>query len=133
MAFGRELQLEREKRGVSLEAVSERTKISTRFLEALEIDDFSSLPGGVFQRGVVRSYCETVGLDQAEWLRRLSSMVEGSQVDVDWASFAENIKKSRVRSGGASRFRWWGVVGLIVVLVALSWMVWRFVVAGRIG
>jgi len=51
-------------RGVSLEEISAATRISTRFLEALENDQWDQLPGGVFNRGFIRSVARFLGLDE---------------------------------------------------------------------
>ncbi len=51
-------------RGVSLEEISAATRISTRFLEALESDQWDKLPGGVFNRGFIRSVARFLGLDE---------------------------------------------------------------------
>ncbi len=51
-------------RGVSLQEISDTTKISVRFLEALESEDFTKLPGGIFTRSFLRSYATYLGLDQ---------------------------------------------------------------------
>ncbi len=63
-AFGENLRREREMRGVSLEEISSATKISMRFLEAIEREDFSKLPGGIFSRSFIRSYARYLGLDE---------------------------------------------------------------------
>jgi cytoskeleton protein RodZ len=65
-AFGERLRREREMRGVTLDEISESTKISRRHLEALEKEDFDSLPGGVFNRGFVRAYARFLGLDEEQ-------------------------------------------------------------------
>jgi cytoskeletal protein RodZ len=62
--FGEHLKREREMRGVSLEEISAATRISTRFLEALEKDQWEQLPGGVFNRGFIRSIARFLGLDE---------------------------------------------------------------------
>jgi len=62
-SFGGELRRERELREISLREVSEATKINMRFLQALESNDFQHLPGGVFNKGFVRAYCEFIGVD----------------------------------------------------------------------
>jgi cytoskeletal protein RodZ len=62
--FGEHLKREREMRGVSLEEVSAATRISTRFLEAIESDRWETLPGGVFNRGFIRSVARYLGLDE---------------------------------------------------------------------
>ena len=53
----------RETRGVSLRQIADATKISVSALEALERNDITSLPGGIFSRAFVRSYATEVGLD----------------------------------------------------------------------
>lgn len=62
--FGEHLKRERELRGVSLEEISAATRISTRFLEAIENDQWDQLPGGVFNRGFIRSIARYLGLDE---------------------------------------------------------------------
>ena len=57
------LKAAREKRGVTLRHISTVTKISVAALEALERNDISRLPGGIFSRSFVRSYALEVGLD----------------------------------------------------------------------
>lgn len=51
-------------RGVSLQEISDTTKISVRFLEALEAEEFTKLPGGIFTRSFLKSYASYLGLDQ---------------------------------------------------------------------
>jgi cytoskeleton protein RodZ len=61
--FGGKLRLARERRGISLRQIAASTKISVAVLEALERNDISKLPGGIFSRAFVRSYAIEVGLD----------------------------------------------------------------------
>ena len=63
-SFGEKLKLEREKRKITLEQISDSTKIGTRMLQALEEDRFNQLPGGIFNKGFVRAYSRFVGLDE---------------------------------------------------------------------
>lgn len=65
-SFGDKLRREREMRGITLAEMSESTKISTRHLESLEKEDFTSLPGGVFNKGFVRAYARFLGIDEDE-------------------------------------------------------------------
>ena len=66
--FGERLRRERELREVSLEEVSTATRISSRFLQALENEDWSRLPGGIFGRGFVRTIARYVGLSEESLL-----------------------------------------------------------------
>ena len=61
--FGEMLRHAREGRGVSLRQIAAKTKISLAALEALERNDVSKLPGGIFSRSFVRAYAAEVGLD----------------------------------------------------------------------
>jgi cytoskeletal protein RodZ len=62
-AFGENLRRERELRGVSLREIADGTKISLRFLQALEEDRVAVLPGGLFPRAFVKQYAQFLGLD----------------------------------------------------------------------
>ena len=63
-SFGEKLKQEREKRKITLEQISLSTKIGTRMLQALEEDKFNQLPGGIFNKGFVRAYARSLGLDE---------------------------------------------------------------------
>lgn len=65
-AFGDNLRRERELRGVTLAEISESTKISKRWLQALEDEQFELLPGGVFNRGFVRAYAHFLGINEEQ-------------------------------------------------------------------
>jgi cytoskeleton protein RodZ len=62
--FGESLKREREMRGVTLEEISAATRIATRFLRAIENEQWDQLPGGVFNRGFVRAVARYLGLDE---------------------------------------------------------------------
>jgi cytoskeletal protein RodZ len=66
--FGAKLRRAREGRGVSLRQIAATTKISVSALEALERNDVSKLPGGLFSRAFVRSYAAEIGLDPEQTL-----------------------------------------------------------------
>lgn len=61
--FGSRLRAAREGKGVSLRDIANRTKISVRVLEALERNEITRLPGGIFSRAFVRAYAAEAGLD----------------------------------------------------------------------
>jgi cytoskeletal protein RodZ len=75
--FGGKLRLARERRGISLRQIAATTKIPAATLEALERNDISKLPGGIFSRGFVRSYAVEVGLDPEETLREFLDRFPG--------------------------------------------------------
>lgn len=69
-SFGEELRREREIRGISLKEIADATKISKRFLEAIERNDHRTLPAPVFTRGFVREYARYVGLNVEDMVNR---------------------------------------------------------------
>ncbi len=68
--FTTALQLEQHRKGssVSLESISETTKISTRFLRAIECEEFEKLPGGVFDTNYIRQYAAAINFPDQEIL-----------------------------------------------------------------
>ena len=76
--FGNLYRDARLAQGKTIEEVSGATRISARFLEALERDDIETLPAGIFARSFVRSYAEALGLDSGhvldEYLKRFPEM-----------------------------------------------------------
>ena len=67
--FGSRMRHTREQRGVSLRQIAQTTKLSVRALEALERNDISRLPGGIFSRAFVRSYAAEIGVDPEDTVR----------------------------------------------------------------
>lgn len=77
----------RETAGLPLEKIATETKISARFLLAIESESFNLLPGGIFNRGFIRSYAEYLGLDSeqavADYERMFTKAQEPLEVLVD--------------------------------------------------
>jgi transcriptional regulator with XRE-family HTH domain len=64
--FGPRLRRERERRGISLETIAAATKVGADLWEALERNDFSRWPSGIFARAFIRDYARVLGLDPEE-------------------------------------------------------------------
>jgi cytoskeletal protein RodZ len=75
--FGEQLKREREMRGVSLEEISVATRIAPRFLEAIENEQWDQLPGGVFNRGFIRSVARYLGLDEDSLVAEYALQTKG--------------------------------------------------------
>jgi cytoskeletal protein RodZ len=75
--FGEELRREREIRGISLKEIADATKISRRFLDAIERNDHKTLPAPVFTRGFVREYARYLGLNAEEIVSRYNYAAAG--------------------------------------------------------
>ncbi|MGB4784729.1 MAG: RodZ domain-containing protein [Candidatus Acidiferrum sp.] len=117
--FGERLKREREMREVSLEELTKATRISTRFLLALENEDWEKLPGGVFGHGFVRTIARYLGLDEESLLGEYD-MARGGQATVEPAKPEERIP---------SPPKWVPVAAVFVVLLIVIALFY----AGRYG
>lgn len=85
-SIGEQLRLAREQRKVGLREISDQTRISVRYLEAIESNDFNHLPGGVFNRSFIKAYARCVGYDEREaiegYMRYLREHGESASDDV---------------------------------------------------
>lgn len=131
-ALGTKLKRAREASGVALRDIAVATKISVSALEALERNDFSRLPGGIFSRAFVRSYATAVGLDPeatvqdflAEITRSESEAArvatEHPEVTAEDRAFLDRQKKA---------IRLLQIAGVLVVIAigtgaTFAWMKW---------
>ena len=134
--FCDELRCERERRKVSIETICEETKVSSRHLLALEAGEYSQLPGGVFRKGIVRSYLGALGLDEDRWIERFEASLRESGAagteGNDWIEFAENVRRNRMGTESKTGMRWMGVGMMLASLAALGWGVWKFALHGRL-
>ena len=102
--FGSRMRRAREERGISLRRIAEVTKISVSALEALERNDISRLPGGIFSRAFVRAYALEIGLDAEQTVREFlvrfpdDSVTAGSRY-VTYDDGAEGESRRRRLSG----------------------------------
>ncbi|MGI8919258.1 MAG: helix-turn-helix domain-containing protein [Pyrinomonadaceae bacterium] len=76
--IGEQLRLAREERGIPLREISDETRISIRYLEAIESGDFKRLPGGIFNRSFVRAYARCIGYDEKKAVEAYSRSMQDS-------------------------------------------------------
>ena len=79
--LGEELRHKREQRGITLAEIAEATRIGTRFLKAIETDNFSILPGGIFTRSFIRAYAKHVGMNEDEAIGLYLEQVAGPSTE----------------------------------------------------
>ena len=80
LSLGEKLRQAREERGISISEVAEQTRISPQYLKAIESDDYKPLPGGIFNKGFLRSYARYIGFDENEALHDYAQlMAENAQ------------------------------------------------------
>jgi cytoskeletal protein RodZ len=121
-SIGEKLRLARETRGVALRDISEQTRISMRFLEAIEADDYRRLPGGIFNRSFIRAYAKFIGYDEQEAMDEYArTMRERGQPDDD----SDKPHRSLVYTDESySRSPLTTLVLALIILAVLSLCVW---------
>jgi cytoskeleton protein RodZ len=105
--FGEKFRKEREKQGISLDDVSNVTKISSRMLRAIEDEEFDRLPGGVFNKGFIRAYAKHLGLNDDQAVNDYLACLRQSQVDAQdvWDPQARAATPERRQPGASDRRR----------------------------
>jgi cytoskeleton protein RodZ len=120
-SLGEQLRRARLERGVNLREVAEQTRITMRHLEAIEADDYKSLPGGIFNKSFIKSYARHVGFPEARALElyEQTSRERGFQDEEPPTS----PQRSRVYMGDTSRspLMTYGlsavIVGVLILIV----------------
>ena len=117
--FGPWLRRQREMREITLREISDASKISLRYLQALEDERFDLLPAPVFAKGFLRQYARYVGLDQDEVVNHflIASREDGGdeeEVDGEEATGAGGRGGSRALDGA-----WKYAILIVVVAVVL--------------
>ena len=122
-SIGEKLRLAREARGIALRDISEQTRISMRYLEAIESDDYRRLPGGIFNRSFIRAYAKFIGYDEDlamdEYARTLRERGES-----DEESSPKPYKSLVYTEDGGHRSPVMNLLLAIVILAVLSLCVW---------
>ncbi len=111
--LGEFFQRAREQQGLSLAQIASQTRIQERHLQALEEEDFASLPAKVFTKGFVRSYARSLGLDEDEalqlFLTTSNSFYEHTQQE-------EQHVQIKIEAAHRKRFNWNLVLILFLVM-----------------
>ena len=128
--FGSKLRDARERRGVSLRQIANATKISVRVLEALERNDISRLPGGIFSRAFVRSYAVEIGLDPEETIQEFIAQFPNDSVTAGHPTIAHAPIEDTV-AHEADRRMATTFVRLIALSIPIAGVVLYFGMAGR--
>jgi len=125
--FGERLKREREMREVSLKEVTTATRIGSRFLEALENEQWDKLPGGIFNRGFVRAIARYLGLDEENLLAEYD-LARGEQSLPIPQPYEDKIPRPPI---------WIPILGVLAMLALLGGLVaggiygWRRIAAHR--
>lgn len=132
--FGDRLRREREMRGVSLDEIATATKIGTRSLKALEDEEFSKLPGGIFNKGFVRAYARFLGIDEdqavADYVAAAGAQEQSSEAVIvklaaETERRADEKRIQRQRESAEPPFTW-NTVAIVVVIAVAAVLGWQY-------
>ena len=118
--LGEKLRQAREERDISISEVAEQTRISPLYIEAIENDDYSPLPGGIFNKGFIKSFAKFVGVDEEEALqdysRQLAQQNQGES-DTDPKTYRpEVLTDDRSRSSLLPT-----IIFAVIILGLMTW------------
>jgi|CXWL01.1.fsa_nt_gi cytoskeletal protein RodZ len=126
LTLGEKLRQARDERGFTLSEVAEQTRISSLYLESIERDDYSKLPGGIFNKGFVKSYAKFVGLNEQEALSDYSAVLARADIseETELKLYKPEVLTDDYRSGSSMAPT---IIGAVVILSLMSVGVWFLV------
>jgi cytoskeleton protein RodZ len=119
LTLGEKLRQAREARGSTISEVAEQTRISAQYLEAIENNDYRTLPGGIFNKGFVKSFAKYVGVDEQEALQdyaRLMSDQGEENIDDPKTYRPEVLTDDQARSSLLPT-----IIFAVIILGLLTW------------
>jgi cytoskeleton protein RodZ len=139
--LGALLREERERRGLSLDAVSDKIKITRTCLAAIEEGNEDCLPHPVYAKGFIKNYARLLGLDNTEFLESLSQVYQPEEPPVQNVPLLQDIAdaddacgcepRSPGLSPGVKRLVLWGAAAIVLGVVA--WYLYAAFFAGPGG
>jgi len=120
-SFGARLREQRERQQITLTSIAERTKIKLSLLEALERDDVSHWPAGIFRRAFIRAYAHAIALEPDVVVREfLEFHPDPVEVVTTVSAAAPGVADPHVRPGPPTRLRY--LVGSAVGSLSRTWL-----------
>jgi cytoskeletal protein RodZ len=104
---------------MTLQDIASTTKIGTRTLQALEEERFEQLPGGIFNKGFVRSYARSVGLDEDKTVAAYLEAAKATLSETDMQALSSQVSASRQSMREPWVFNARAFVGVLAVIVAV--------------
>jgi cytoskeleton protein RodZ len=119
MQIGKVLKEARARAGLDVAAIEERTKIRTRYLRALENEEWDVLPGPAYAKGWLRTYAQILGLDAEALVDEYRRQVEGGRHTVAYP-LGDQVLERRHRAVGEPRGpRPWMLLAVFVAAIVV--------------
>lgn len=120
--IGMQLRAAREAAQLSVDEVASALKFSPRQIEALEADDFASLPGSTIVRGFIRNYARFLKIDAEGLLRQLEAVMPSAPIDVRPPDNMGIASQPR----GLREFSPFVAVAIVLLLAGLILVAWHY-------
>ena len=135
---GDKLRSAREAKGLSIADIEKTTKIQSRYLTAIEQNDFDKLPGDFYVRAFIRQYAQIVGLDGKELLSEYHQDLPESKPD-EYVENSIDNKSEKVRETTDNKKNLWRnylpkiaiVLGAIIVILIIYVLYARLSSSGK--
>jgi hypothetical protein len=132
LPIGEVLKRARSRSKLDIQTVEQQTKIRTKYLRALENEEWDVLPGHPYAKGFLRTYAQVLGLDGDALVDEYRRTVESSLGANARPGFAEPVLEHHRRPGDQPR-RWWSTRVVAIVLLAAAAVVAALLVLGSLG
>ncbi|MEN6349044.1 MAG: RodZ domain-containing protein [Syntrophomonas sp.] len=116
MPWGDILRDTRGKLGYSLEMIEEETKIRKYYLEALENDDFSSLPPKIYAIGFLKKYARLLQLNENEIVEEFKRLAYGNEIQ------EEHVRIHHEKVESEKKIPWKNIIFGVVFLIVVLWL-----------
>jgi len=119
--LGEKLREAREERGLSVGEVAEQTRISPHYIESIERDDYKPLPGGIFNKGFVKSFAKAVGINEQEAVADYARQATAS--DIALIDEQKIYKPEVLTDENSGRSMLPTIVTAVVILAAMTGLI----------
>ncbi|TFB23145.1 hypothetical protein E3U55_04835 [Filobacillus milosensis] len=126
MQLGEKLREARLEKDLAIDDIQNETKIQKRYLEALEKNEWSAMPGNFYVRAFVREYAEVVGLNGDELLEEHAEELPSSS-DKQY-DFITPSRSSRTSGGPNPVFKFLPKILVIILVVLIAFAIYYAVI-----
>jgi cytoskeleton protein RodZ len=116
LEIGEVLRSARSRLGVDIYTAEQNTKIRTKYLQALEDEEWDVLPGPTYVKGFLRTYARYLGLDADALVDAYRRAIERSPAAEQPYLFSEPLLERRRRPVAPQRRSWGTVLGVVAIL-----------------
>lgn len=120
MTLGEKLRQAREERGITISEVAEHTRISPHYLQAIENDEFKILPGGIFNKGFIKTFAKYVGVDENEAMSDYASQFS-PQTSNDDADEPKSYRPEVLTDDRSSSSMLPTIIFAVIILGLMTW------------